>query len=274
MSARIRRHIRSNVVGYVALFVALSGTAYAVDGPLADQNTVGSQDIINGEVTGDDVATNAIGTAKINDRSVKNADLSTGASSSNTIADGGIHDIDVKNDTLTGTQIDEGTLFNDNSITGGDIDESTLSGVNAAGVSLPSRVVLTDLQPFDHPGPSETLLFDGSAFDIKGHCEIPFAGAIPTARVTLESTASNVEFALENAAGRSSSSGSGSLSSPPPVELLELRAEPSELLTDFVEFAAVTDSGTAALSGTVLATSYNLDIDSTTCVFSAAVLGG
>jgi len=41
---------------------------------------------------------------------VKNNDLSTGASSSNTIADGGIQGVDVKNETLTGTQIDEGSL--------------------------------------------------------------------------------------------------------------------------------------------------------------------
>jgi hypothetical protein len=38
MSVRIREHIRSNVVGYVAVFIALSGTAYAVDGPLPGQN--------------------------------------------------------------------------------------------------------------------------------------------------------------------------------------------------------------------------------------------
>ena len=45
MSGRIRQHIRSNVVGYVALFVALSGTAYAIDGPLPGQNQVGSEDM-------------------------------------------------------------------------------------------------------------------------------------------------------------------------------------------------------------------------------------
>ena len=43
MSVRIAQHIRSNVVGYLALFVALSGTAYAIDGPLAGQNQVGSR---------------------------------------------------------------------------------------------------------------------------------------------------------------------------------------------------------------------------------------
>jgi trimeric autotransporter adhesin len=131
MSARIGNHIRSNIVGYIALFLfAMGGSAYALDGPLPGQNQVGSDDIINGEVKGVDigagevkngdigtsevkannVAPDSLGGNKIVDRSVKNADLGLGASSSNTIADGGIEGIDVKNNTLTGTQIDESTL--------------------------------------------------------------------------------------------------------------------------------------------------------------------
>jgi hypothetical protein len=130
MQKRIRNHIRSNVIAYAALFFALSGTAYAIDGPLPGQNQVGSEDIINDEVkaadigtgevkTGDigdfevkggDVAPDSLGGGKIADRSVKNADLGLGASSSNTIADGGIQAIDVKNNTLTGGQIDELSL--------------------------------------------------------------------------------------------------------------------------------------------------------------------
>jgi trimeric autotransporter adhesin len=112
--------LRGNLLGLVAIFIALSGTAYALDGPLPGQNQVGSEDIINGEVKNGDigafevkannVAPDSLGGTKIADRSVKNADLGLGASSSNTIADGGIQGIDVKNNTLTGAQIDEGTL--------------------------------------------------------------------------------------------------------------------------------------------------------------------
>jgi trimeric autotransporter adhesin len=136
----VRDHIRSNVVGYVVLFFALSGTAYATHPGGA--NTISSGDMIDGqvrsldlgdgEVKNDELAANSVGSGKIADRQVKNADLSIGASSSNTIADGGIHGIDVKSNTLTGAQVDELTLFNDNSLTGADIDESTLSGVPSA----------------------------------------------------------------------------------------------------------------------------------------------
>ena len=103
MSGRLGSHIRNNVVGYVALFVALSGTAVAVDGSLPGQNTVGSADIIDGEVTAADIKAESIGSAKIADGQVKNSDLGLGASSSNTIADGGVQGIDVKNGTLTTT---------------------------------------------------------------------------------------------------------------------------------------------------------------------------
>jgi hypothetical protein len=107
----IRSHIRSNIVGYIALFCfAMGGSAYALDGPLPGQNQVGSDDIINGEVKNGDLGTDAVASGKIADRQVKNADLSLGASSSNTIADGGIQGIDVKSNTLTGTQVDESTL--------------------------------------------------------------------------------------------------------------------------------------------------------------------
>ena len=70
MANRIRDHIRSNVVGYVALFVALSGTAYAVDGPLPGQNQVGSQDIINSEVKTLDVLDNTLTGADVNEASL------------------------------------------------------------------------------------------------------------------------------------------------------------------------------------------------------------
>src|SRR4051795_5548727 len=121
MQHTISNHIRSNIIGYIALFLfATGGSAYALDGPLPGQNQVGSDDIINGEVKNGDIGTfqvnansvapDSLGSAKIAPRSVKNSDLGLGASSSNTIADGGIQGVDVKNNTLTGAQIDELTL--------------------------------------------------------------------------------------------------------------------------------------------------------------------
>jgi hypothetical protein len=117
MHKRIRKHIRSNVVGYLALFFALSGGVAWATHP-GGANTISSADIINGEVRNADLGTDAVASGKIDDRQVKNADLSIGASSSNTIADGGIQGIDVKSDTLTGAQIDEAALNGGGDVSG------------------------------------------------------------------------------------------------------------------------------------------------------------
>jgi hypothetical protein len=108
---RISNHIRSNIVGYIALFLfAIGGSAYAVDGPLPGQNQVGSSDIINGEVKGPDLGASSVSGAKILDGQVKAADLGLGAVNSSKIADGAIQGLDVQANALTGAQINESTL--------------------------------------------------------------------------------------------------------------------------------------------------------------------
>jgi hypothetical protein len=54
----VHRHIRSNVVGYVALFVALSGVAYA--GSAVPKNSVSSSSIKKGAVKGSDVGNESL----------------------------------------------------------------------------------------------------------------------------------------------------------------------------------------------------------------------
>jgi hypothetical protein len=72
----LHAHFRSNVVGYIAIFLfAIGGTAFAVDGPLPGQNQVGSGDIINGEVQEPDIAANAVRAAELHDGSVAGAEI-------------------------------------------------------------------------------------------------------------------------------------------------------------------------------------------------------
>ena len=60
----VRNHLRSNIVGYLALFVALSGTAVA----LPATGTVFSDDIVNGEVRSKDISdTNGVRSADVRD---------------------------------------------------------------------------------------------------------------------------------------------------------------------------------------------------------------
>jgi hypothetical protein len=110
VSARIREFIRGNVLGLVAIFIALSGTAYAVDGPLAGQNTVGSADIINGEVQDADLGTGAVTSAKIGVGEVTTADLATDAVTGAKIDNGSVSGVDVAPDSLGAGQVDEASL--------------------------------------------------------------------------------------------------------------------------------------------------------------------
>jgi hypothetical protein len=87
MPSKLRSHLRSNVVGYVALFVALSGSAYAVNGPLAGRNTVGSADIINQEVKSADVEDDGVSGADIDESSLAKV---PSAGSADSVADGAV----------------------------------------------------------------------------------------------------------------------------------------------------------------------------------------
>ena len=88
MSTRIRQHIRSNVYGLIAIFIALGGTAYATH-PGGD-NTIDSVDIITEEV--------------------KTADIAPAAVTIGRVALNSINSGKVINNSLTGADIDESTL--------------------------------------------------------------------------------------------------------------------------------------------------------------------
>jgi hypothetical protein len=58
MVGRARSHVRSNLVGYLALFVALGGTSYAA--VALPHNSVGTEQLKNGAVTGSKVKTHSL----------------------------------------------------------------------------------------------------------------------------------------------------------------------------------------------------------------------
>ena len=170
MSSRIAGHLRSNVVGYVAVFIALSGTAYAVDGPLAGQNQVGSADIINGDVQVSDIGQGAVATDEIANGQVKSADIGDaevkapeiagGAVTSAEIAAGAVTSASVLNDNLTGGDVAP------NSLKGPDIDESTLSlaGSGASKVVIRGAYLPTGIGTA-HCNPGEVATGGGAGAD-------------------------------------------------------------------------------------------------------------
>ena len=103
----IRNHLRSNVVAYLALFVALSGTAVA----LPATNTVFSDDIVNGEVKSKDISdTNGVRSADVRDDDKNGGglaaiDLARGSAGSSEIATDAVGSAEITTDAVRGSEI-------------------------------------------------------------------------------------------------------------------------------------------------------------------------
>lgn len=106
-TSRVSAWIRSNVLGFVAIFIALSGTAAA---SLPGTDTVDSGDIINGEVRSADIRGNAVTSDEIGSGQVGSPELQADSVTGAKIADGAVGAADVAPDSLGGGQIDEASL--------------------------------------------------------------------------------------------------------------------------------------------------------------------
>ena len=115
MLTKLRPRSAYDVVAITALFVALGGTAVAVDGSLPGQDTVGSEDIINEEVKREDLGEDAVRTGKVLDQTLLGDDIAQGA----------IGTSEVANESLTGDDIAESTL--------GQVQSAVTGGVGRAG---------------------------------------------------------------------------------------------------------------------------------------------
>jgi hypothetical protein len=71
LSQRVGDHLRRNVYGLIAVFIALSGTAAALPG----KNTVNSGDIKKGAVRKSDIRAKAVNGAKVLNDSLKGRDI-------------------------------------------------------------------------------------------------------------------------------------------------------------------------------------------------------
>jgi hypothetical protein len=122
---RIRTHLRSNVVGYAAVFIALSGVAYA--GGLK-KNSVKSKQIKDGQVLTQDIGDGAVGTA----------DLADGAVATPKLADAAVTGGKLAGDAVDASKVGA------NALGGADIDEASLTGIDAAtlGGTAPSGFAL------------------------------------------------------------------------------------------------------------------------------------
>ena len=117
----MRKHLTyANVMATLAVFIALGGTAYAV-------NTVGSSDVIDESLLSQDIKNGEVKVADIGQAAVATDELANGQVKAADIGSGEVRTASVANDNLTGGDIAA------NALKGADIDESTLSNIGGGG---------------------------------------------------------------------------------------------------------------------------------------------
>ncbi len=114
MFARVGKHMRSNVVAYLALFVALGGTgAYAASTIGSDDvinESLLSQDFANGSLSRFDLAAATLTGTYVLDESLSFHDFAPGTIVSSRLADNAVGGAKVANNTITGDDVDDSTL--------------------------------------------------------------------------------------------------------------------------------------------------------------------
>jgi hypothetical protein len=99
MLATVHSHLRRHVVGYVALFIALGGTAWA------NHETIFSDDIVDGEVKSPDIANAAVGTNKLPQGAVTTGKVKDNDLTGGDVADGSLSGADLLDNSLNGADV-------------------------------------------------------------------------------------------------------------------------------------------------------------------------
>lgn len=121
-STRITRHLRSNAIAYLALFIALSGTAIALPG----KNKVKSNDIARNAVKGKSLRSDSVSTSKIRDRAVSSAKLADGSVINSKLGDAVVTEGKLAEDSVTRQKIVQGTI-NGGKLANGAIDSAKVA---------------------------------------------------------------------------------------------------------------------------------------------------
>ena len=129
----------ATIVAYVALFVALGGTAYAANewtgANIVDASLTGA-DLKDATVKTVDLGASAVTGGKILDGGVKAVDLGANAVSSAKIADGSVSAADLGNASVGTAEVADGAVaaadLGDNAVNAAKVEDNTLTGTDIA----------------------------------------------------------------------------------------------------------------------------------------------
>jgi catabolite regulation protein CreA len=169
--SRTRSYLRQNVLGLIAIFIALGGTAYAA-------NTVGSSDIIDDSILSADIKTN----------NVRSDDIQGNAVSSSKLDSGAVQSIDVRDDTLAAIDLAPDSVGSSeiaqDAVGGGEVASDSLFARNISGVE---SLRGSGLKQVDDPvggGSTPVFLMREGDFTVNAGCTDDGSGVV-TARVTI-----------------------------------------------------------------------------------------
>jgi hypothetical protein len=153
----IREHLRSNVVGYVALFCfAMSGTAVALDG----RDTVFSDDIVDGQVRTNDISdSNGVRSADVRDDVLAGggltaADLGPNSVAASEIASEGVGSPEIARDAVNSPEIGAGSVQADE-IGLGAVGASEIASEGVGSPEIENESIGSGDIAFDAVGKSE-----------------------------------------------------------------------------------------------------------------------
>lgn len=132
LSTRIRRHLQTHIVGYLALFVALSGTALALPG----HKTVKGDDLSDGAVKKRALASGAVVSGKLAGGSVKAEKLAAGAVGNTQLGDDAVDRKKIKAQAVAGSKIA------DSAVSSAKVEDGTLQAADFGAGQLSDGFVI------------------------------------------------------------------------------------------------------------------------------------
>jgi hypothetical protein len=137
---RVRAHLRSQAVGYLALFVALGGTSYAA--VRLPGNSVGAKQIAKNAVGASEIRPHAVGSSEIHAGAVTSTSLAPGAVTAGSILRHQIGTEQIADGAITNPKLVpdavDGTIVADGSIAAGDLADGAVTTPKLADAAITS----------------------------------------------------------------------------------------------------------------------------------------